>query len=102
MIGNMSWDQLQEWIEYRRHNPFGDQREDLRTAIITSNVVNALLQVQHSIYQSQSKKRLQQPKMLKPSDFMPNFSKESKERKPMTSKTEFREFMSMMREVYTT
>lgn len=108
MMDSMSWDQLLEWIEYRKQNPFSeerDQKDDLRAGIITANIVNALLTVRHATYQSQSTKRIQPPKMYSPSDFIQDYKgrgQEKKQRQPLTSKTEFREFMSTMKEVYTT
>jgi hypothetical protein len=67
MLSEMTWDQLLEWHEYAQLEPFGEERADLRSGIITANIVNVLIAAN-----TDPKKR---PKLYKPSDFMPDFKK---------------------------
>lgn len=89
MLASMTWEQLLEWMEIDRIDPFGGKREDLRMGIMTSNIVNILLQV------NAGKRR---PKLTKPSDFIPKFEEETKRsasRKPITSASEWAEIKAM-------
>ncbi len=66
MLSRITFAQFGEWMVYSNLEPFGEERADLRAGIIASTVANA----------SGSTK-----KTFKPSDFMPDFGKESKPRR---------------------
>ena len=53
-----------EWMEHHRRNPFGEERADLRAAIIAATIANA--------------NRGKRGKRYKPKDFMPRFGKNRK------------------------
>lgn len=57
----MSSRQLSEWVAYNQLEPFGEERDDLRAAIIASVIANAL--------------GGRKGKKFKPKDFMPDFDK---------------------------
>jgi hypothetical protein len=73
----MSWQQLQGWMTYAHHEPFGEQRADLRMSILASLIYNA--------------NRSPKSKALTAADFMPKFggAKAGKARKPLTSASEW-------------
>lgn len=58
-MAGMSAAQLRGWIEYYEYEPFGEERADLRTAIVACVVANA------------NRSRNQKP--FKVNDFMPKF-----------------------------
>ena len=59
---------MSEWIAYARTNPFGEERADLRAAIIASSITNAIIA---SVGGERSD-------MTKIDDFMLNFEKQKK------------------------
>lgn len=58
MLAQMPWSQFRTWLAYRRINPFGEQRGDLRSGIIASTIANC----------HRDPKR--KPTPFRPSDFM--------------------------------
>ncbi|MGM0409187.1 MAG: phage tail assembly protein T [Bacillota bacterium] len=66
----MSSKELTEWMAFYTLNPFGEEREDLRTGIIASTIVNAI----QSFGDSKNKKE------YKPQDFMPEFYEEEEDK----------------------
>lgn len=63
MLGEMTSLQFAEWLAYSRLEPWGEERDDLRTGIVASTVANV--------------NRRKDQKAYKPSDFMPSFEQES-------------------------
>ena len=61
MLAEMSADQLKEWMEYYRHEPWGQDRADYRSAIVA-----------HTVAVSSGAKR-KDNRPLKISDFLPEF-----------------------------
>lgn len=59
MLEGLSLVQLNEWIDYAEREPFGEERADLRSAIIACVMANA--------------GRGKSARRFKPSDFMPKF-----------------------------
>ncbi len=64
MLESMPLVNFYEWMEHHRRNPFGEERADLRCAIIAAAVANA----------SKGKRG----RKYKPKDFMPKFGKNRK------------------------
>jgi hypothetical protein len=75
MLAEMPWEAFQEWREYDRLEPFGEERGDLRAGIIASTIANA--------------NRGKKTKPFKPADFMPDFLRVIEPPKPMSA-AEFR------------
>jgi hypothetical protein len=61
MLREMDARELAEWEAYEKLEPFGEERADLRMAIMTANILNAL--------------RGKKGKKAKIKDFMPDFEK---------------------------
>jgi len=59
LLGRMSSSEMSEWIAYAQIEPFGEERADLRAAIIASTVANTA--------------RQRGSRAFKPEDFMPQF-----------------------------
>lgn len=64
MLDELTYEQLQGWIEYAEIEPFNAQRDDLRTAIITQTIHS---QLERLIATNALKYR---PKFKKLEDFM--------------------------------
>ncbi|MGE5619531.1 MAG: DUF4035 domain-containing protein [Sphingomonadaceae bacterium] len=62
LLSRISSRELTEWIEYAKLEPFGEERADLRAAIVAATIAN--------VY------RRKGSKPFKPSDFMPAFGPE--------------------------
>lgn len=90
MLSVMSWRQFMGWMRYYREEPFGEERADLRSGIITSAIANS---------NRDPKKR---PQPFSPRDFMP-FAKGSSRTaryKPITDPEEWRSMTRTMRTAY--
>lgn len=61
LLARVSSRELSEWMAYGQLEPFGDERADLRSAIVAAVVANA----------NRDPKRRRRP--FKPRDFMPEF-----------------------------
>lgn len=70
MLDGISSDQLIRWIAYAKIEPFGEERGDLRSAIVASTIANA----------NRIKGRV-----FKIDDFMPEFNKSKKTWQEMKS-----------------
>lgn len=83
----MSWPQFVEWAAYSRLEPFGEERADLRAALITAKIHNVNV--------------TKKSDLASPLDFMPNFSNGGKpaksRRRPMDAEA-WQEFRSGMGE----
>ena len=65
MLAEISSVQFAEWMAYSRLEPWGEERDDLRMAIIASTIANV--------------NRGKNTKAFKPQDFMPSFEPETEE-----------------------
>lgn len=65
MLAEMTSAQFAEWMAYSRLEPWGEERDDLRTGIVASTMANI----------NRGKSR----KPYKPTDFMPSFEPISEE-----------------------
>ena len=72
--------QISEWEAYSRLEPFGEERGDLRMAILTSHITNMV----SSLYSKKNEK----PKMVSPSVFMPHFGEETEIEKEVKTEKE--------------
>ncbi len=70
LLSEISSRELTEWIEYAKLEPFGEERADLRSAIVAATVANV----------NRGKKQ----KPFKPSDFMVDFASDRTARKQTT------------------
>jgi hypothetical protein len=61
MLAGMTGQQLTEWMEYARLEPFGEQRADLRMGILAAQITNVMT------------RQKQSDPMAKYEDFMPKF-----------------------------
>lgn len=84
MLNSMTIEQLGEWHSYYLLEPFGEERDDLRSGIIASTIANV----------NRDSKRRSRP--YQPSDFMPDYEKQAT-RKPLTSVEEWEEVKAMAR-----
>jgi hypothetical protein len=65
MLSEISSVQFAEWMAYSRLEPWGEERDDLRMAIIASTIANV--------------NRGKNTQAFKPQDFMPSFEPETEE-----------------------
>lgn len=65
MLSEISSVQFAEWMAYSRLEPWGEERDDLRMAIIASTIANV--------------NRGKNSKAFSPQDFMPQFEPETEE-----------------------
>lgn len=83
----MSWPQFVEWAAYARLEPFGEERADLRAALITAKIHNV--------------NATKRSDLVSPLDFMPKFGEAGKpvksRRRPMDAEA-WQEFRSGMGE----
>ncbi len=66
-LQRISSQEISEWIEYYKLEPFGEERADLRAGIVASTTANA------------SRDRRKRRKPFKPNEFMPRFGTEEPE-----------------------
>ena len=64
MLASISGQQFTEWIAYAKLEPFGEERADLRMAILATLIANAIRDPD------------KQPTPFEVSDFMPQFEKQ--------------------------
>ncbi len=76
MLGELTSDQLIDWIAYSNLEPFGEERGDLRSAIIASTIANC--------------NRGKGQRAFKVNDFMPKFNEPKKTWQEM--KASFKQF----------
>lgn len=90
MLRSMTWRQYLGWVLYASEEPFGEERADLRSAIIAAVVANA----------NRDPKR--RPRPFSPRDFMPLAARADKSprRAPVTDRSQFRKLTTMMRAAY--
>lgn len=68
--GRLSWHQSVLWLYYSQVEPFGEQRDDVRMGISTSNIINNI--------RACAPFRSGRVKMTKPGDFIPDYDKGEK------------------------
>lgn len=82
----MSWPQFVEWAVYGRLDPFGEERADLRAALITAKIHNVNV--------------TKKSDLASPADFMPNFGaatgKPPKSRRRPMDEEAWKEFRGSM------
>lgn len=90
MLRSMTWRQYLGWILYASEEPFGEERADLRSAIVAAVVANA---------NRDSRRR---PRPFSPRDFMPLAARanRSPRRAPVTDSGQFRKLTTMMRAAF--
>ncbi len=69
LLARISSRELTEWAAYYQVEPFGEERADLRSAIVATNIANG--------------NRAKGQKPYKIEDFMPKFEKKSQSREEM-------------------
>jgi len=67
MLASMPWRVWHDWIEYAKVEPFGEERADLRSAIVAATVANCMA-------------RGKGKPAFRPSQFMPKFDAEPRSR----------------------
>lgn len=90
MLNSMTWRQYQGWMLYAAEEPFGEERADLRSAIVASVVANA----------NRDPKR--RPRPFSPRDFMPLVRRDERpaERAPVTDPRQFKKITSLVRAAF--
>lgn len=88
MLREMTWKQFIGWMRYYSEEPFGEERADLRSAIVACVIANA---------NRDPKKR---PRPFSPQDFMPLAKRQSGGYKPITDPKKWKEMTQVMRTAY--
>lgn len=96
MIEEMTAEQLFCWLAYAEVEPFGEERADVRSGVATAGLANIVIAAAGG------------KKMLKPSDFMPNFKpvqvqsaqfKPSGPKRRITSEEEWKRLMAPLDQI---
>lgn len=87
LLHRMTWKQFVGWMRYYQQEPFGEERADLRSAIVASVIANA---------NRDGKRR---PRPFSPRDFMPYADRQSKTGKQQAVVTDANQWRGMLRTV---